>query len=101
MDFDTTSKVHRLTKEEELIRSAIIHGREVQEYLWGELSLTKRPEFDLDKWSKVFQKRVDKIYQIDPSHPNHKVELKKRILQQAALSIAALSLLQTLEKNDD
>lgn len=43
----------------------------------------------------VFQKRVDKIANINFEHPHYKVELRKRVLQQAALSIAALNLLDS------
>ena len=87
----------KLTSEEKIIQQAIIAGRKVQEFLWQELSHTHDNSFDQNLWASVFQKRVDKIKQLNLSTINHKVELRKRILQQAALSIAALKLLNRLK----
>ncbi len=78
--------------DEQLVSDAILEARKVQEYIWQELSFIYNP-FEIDKWVNIFQKRVNKIQDIDISHPNHKVELRKRILQQAALSIMALRIL--------
>lgn len=50
---------------------------------------------------KAFQKRIDKITVINIEYINYKVELRKRILQQAALSIAALQILDKDIKNDN
>lgn len=89
-----------LTKDEQLIVEAILDGRKVQEYLWQELSLLRAPYNPLI-WNSIFQKRVNKIREIDPSHPNHKVVLRKRVLQQAALSILALRILDEEIKPTD
>jgi len=81
-------------KEERAIAEAIAHAREVQEYIWQELSYYGKPFIpNLGLWFSVFPKRVDKMKAIDPDHPNFKVELRKRILQQAALSIIALKMI--------
>ena len=81
-------------KEEKVIAEAITHAREVQEYIWQELSYYGRPFIpNLDLWYSVFQKRVDKIKIINMDHPNSKVELRKRVLQQASLSIIALKMI--------
>lgn len=81
-------------KEEKVIAEAITHAREVQEYIWQELSYYGKPFIpNLNIWYSIFQKRVDKIKIIDPDHPNFKVELRKRLLQQAALSIIALKII--------
>ena len=80
------------TEDEKIIAEAILHGRKVQEYLWQELSLS-HSEYDSRMWVKVFQKRVDKISELKPDNPSNKVELRKRILQQAALSVLALKIL--------
>ena len=83
-----------ISEQEKLIQEAIIAGRAVQDYLWGELSLTKDNYLqNRDEWARVFQKRVDKISHIDFTHPSAKVELRKRLLQQASLSIQALQVL--------
>jgi hypothetical protein len=84
------------TKDEQLIAEAILEGRKIQEYLWQELSLLRRP-FNPDQWESVFQKRVDKISQLDIGNKSNKVELRKRILQQAALSVLALRVLDEQE----
>jgi hypothetical protein len=77
------------TREETVIMEAIIAARKVQDYLWKELNLLNIP-FDPKVWQRVFQKRVDKISEIIIDHPSSKVELRKRVLQQAALSIVAM-----------
>lgn len=41
----------------------------------------------------MFRKRIKKIEDIDSSKPHHMVEMKKRLLQNAALSIALLDIL--------
>lgn len=82
-----------LTKDEQLILEAMFNGRRIQEYLWQELSLSMEERYDPAQWKKVFQKRIDKIEQLDMSNPMAKVELRKRILQQATLSIIALKVL--------
>lgn len=82
-------------KEEKKIAEAIMHAREIQEYIWQELSYHGKPFTpNIETWHQIFQKRVDKIKAIDVSHPTAKVELRKRLLQQAALSILALKLIE-------
>lgn len=83
-----------LTEKEQIIFDAIVAGRTVQDFLWGELSLSKENYLEnREDWTRVFQKRVDKISHIDFTHPSAKVELRKRLLQQAALSIQAIEVL--------
>jgi hypothetical protein len=87
----------KLKENEVLILEAMLSGTIVQDYLWGENSLNKKKFIDKkDVWISVFQKRIDKIKEIDFTHPSYKVELRKRILQQACLSIQAL---KTLDNN--
>jgi hypothetical protein len=85
-------------KDEELIIEAILNGRKVQEFLWQELSLSEADDFDQTRWVDVFQKRVNKILFIDMSNPNALVELRKRCLQQAALSICAMKLIDKIKE---
>ena len=86
------------TYDEQLIAEAILEGRKVQEYLWQELSLLNKP-YNTKIWETVFSKRVKKISELDCSNVSCKVELRKRILQQAALSILALRVLDEESKN--
>jgi hypothetical protein len=83
-----------LKKEEKLIKQAIINARNIQDFIWGDDFILKSP-FDPIKWGIVFQKRVDKINEININNKNSKVELRKRLLQQAALSILALKIIDS------
>lgn len=78
-----------LTKDEVLIREVLLCARNIEEYLFEESSLINQ-SFSKDIWVDIFQKRVNKIKEIDINNPSYRVELKKRIVQQAALSIKAL-----------
>jgi hypothetical protein len=49
-------------------------------------------------WAGLLQKRVDKITLIDMSQPSAFVELRKRVLQQATLSIQLLKVLDNLNE---
>ena len=77
------------TDDERIIAEAIADARRVQEFIWGEHSLRLRP-YDAEAWRRVFQKRVDSIAELNMTQPCAAVMLRKRLLQQAALSIAAL-----------
>lgn len=80
-------------KDEQLIAEAILEARKIQDYLWADLTEARKGYYDPVAWKNYFQKRVDKINQLDRLHPNYIVELRKRVLQQAALSIQALKIL--------
>jgi hypothetical protein len=86
-------RIDSFSADERLIAAAVADARRVQEFIWGENSLRLRP-YDADAWRRVFQKRVDAIAEIDITKPCAVVMLRKRLLQQAALSIAALAMLE-------
>jgi len=86
-----TKKI-KFEKDEALIAEAILEGRKVQEYIWQELSLFHKP-YNPEVWRIIFEKRVKKISELDMNNSSYKIELRKRILQQAALSILALKVL--------
>lgn len=69
----------------EIIRAA----RSIQNFLWGK----QNEGFGLEEWRRMFRKRVAKIDAIDLSNPYAITELKKRLLQTAALSVAILAIL--------
>lgn len=73
----------------QIVADAVIQARKIQEFIWAEESLS-RQNFDPERWREVFQKRVDAIADIQPTSYSAMVELRKRLLQQAALSIKAL-----------
>jgi hypothetical protein len=82
-----------LTEEEKYLFEAIMSARKVQEFLWGEYN----KQWDLEEWKLMFKKRIVKIDDIDPMNPHAKIELRKRILQNTALGIALLNL---IDKDD-
>ena len=82
------------THEEEIIAETIIEARKVQEFIWQETSLLHYPlDTEKETWVRIFQKRVDKIAEIDFSNKHFIVELRKRLLQQAALSVLAIRIM--------
>lgn len=85
--------------DEAAISEAILNARQVQDFIWGHNTGQGdyRAEVDLDEWQALFQKRVDCIGTINVTHCSARVELRKRLLQQAGLSIRALVLLDAGE----
>jgi hypothetical protein len=79
-----------LKKEEKCILESIKAARKIQTLLWGE----SNGSWGLEEWRRMFIKRCVKIEKIDPTNPYAIVELKKRLLQNAALSIALITILQ-------
>jgi hypothetical protein len=77
------------TNEEAYLVLAVKSARDVQNFLWGELN----KKWDLEEWKRMFRKRVAKLEDIDPNNPHAVIELKKRLLQTAALSIAFLNII--------
>lgn len=79
----------REEREKEIL-DAIQGAREMQEFFWREES-----EVDIlsPAWIAMFEKRVRKIKEIDRGRPGWKPELRKRLIQQAALSIKMLEVL--------
>ena len=82
-----------MSNEESLIYDAIVNARKIQSFLMNEQN--ESGPLVMEDWAKLFQKRVDKIAEIDTRNPSAIIELRKRLLQQAALSIKALNVLQT------
>jgi len=91
------NKQPEFTNEEQYLFDAIISARKIQEFLWGEYN----SQWDLEEWKRMFKKRIVKIDDIDPDNPHAKIELKKRILQNAALCIALLNMVDNDKINED
>lgn len=85
--------------DETIIQEALLAARKVQEFLWDDYSLLHQP-YDPDIWHMVFQKRLNKIGEVQDITGSGKVELRKRLLQQAALSIAAIRVLDSVKDGD-
>ncbi len=83
--------------EDDYILDIIKSARKIQDFLWGELNY----KWDLEEWKRMFRKRMVKIDEIDETNPHAIVELRKRLLQNAALCVALLIIIEEkdIEKN--
>jgi hypothetical protein len=83
-----------MDKEDRLnkIGEAVCAAREIQEFLWGHANSS----WGLEEWRRMFRKRIKKIEDIDPANPHAMVELKKRLLQNAALCIGLLEVISNI-----
>ena len=81
----------KLTKEEEQIKEVIVAARTCEEFLWGEYN----NKWNIEEWRRMFRKRIQKIDDIDVNNPHAIIEMRKRLVQNAALSIALLKILDT------
>ena len=79
------------TDEEEQIREVIIASRKLEKYLWGEYN----GQWNIEEWRRMFRKRIQKIDDIDVNNPHAIIEMRKRLMQNAALSIALMKILDT------
>ena len=80
-----------LSNEEEQIKEVIIAARTLEEYLWGEYN----GKWNIEEWRRMFRKRIQKIDNIDVSNPHAIIEMRKRLMQNAALSVALMKILDT------
>ncbi len=72
-----------LTSEEQNAIEVMMAARRIQDFLWGDMN----HDCDLEEFKRMFRKRVFKIDQVYMSNPHWKVELKKRLLQTAAIAV--------------
>lgn len=77
--------------EEEQIKEVIIASRKLEEYLWGEYNW----KWNIEEWRRMFRKRIQKIDDIDVNNPHAIIEMRKRVMQNAALSVALMKILDT------
>lgn len=85
------------TLEEQAICEALLEARCVQEFLWQNDPANPARVFEAINWVELFQKRVDKIAEIKSIEGSGIVELRKRVLQQAALSCFMLTKLTAIQ----
>jgi hypothetical protein len=81
-----------LDAEEIILVQAILAARQVQTLLWGR----SNGGWGLEEWRRMFRKRVVKLEEITEGRPHAHVEMKKRLLQTAALSIALMRIIDKL-----
>ena len=77
------------TDEEKALMSIIRSAREVQTFLWGRADLS----WGIEEWRRMFRKRVIKLDEVNVANPHAEVEMKKRLLQTAALSVALMAII--------
>jgi hypothetical protein len=76
-------------EETKALGEAIASARQVQTFLWGEAN----GSWGLDEWLRMFRKRVAKLDEVRKENPHASVELRKRLLQTAALSVALIGII--------
>lgn len=81
----------KMSTEEKQILEVIKAARITEEYLWGEYN----GQWDIEEWRRMFRKRIVKIDDIDVNNPHALIEMRKRLLQNAALSVALMKILDT------
>ena len=77
------------------IGDVLFAARQVQEFLWGDV---EEPGYDFDLWKEILSKRFRKIEELDVNNHHAVTELRKRLLQTAAISVAWLVALDKEEK---
>jgi len=85
VELDYTGEM--IKPEEQNIIAVIKAAREIQEFLWGEMNR----DCGLEEFKRMFRKRVAKIDAVSMDNPHWKIELKKRLLQTAAISVNVLT----------
>jgi len=72
-----------------VIRSA----RRCEEFLWG----IYNDDWGLEEWQRMITKRAHKIVMISLDNPHWKIELQKRLLQNACVSISLMGRIKDLK----
>jgi len=81
---------NRIKSEERILIEAIKAARVVQEYLWG----ASNRAWGIEEWLRMFRKRLAKLEEVKRDNPHAAVELRKRLLQTAALAIALMAIIE-------
>lgn len=84
-----------MKKEEENILEVIKAARIIQDFLWGGMN----DGIGLEEFKRMFRKRIIKIEEITMSNPYWKIELRKRLLQVAAIAINLITKIDNNEIN--
>lgn len=57
--------------------------------MWGKYN----GQWNIEEWRRMFRKRIQKIDDIDINNPHAIIEMRKRVMQNAALSVALMKML--------
>lgn len=74
--------------EEKALTEVIKAARVLEDFLWGK----SNGEWGFEEWKRMFRKRVVKLDEINRDNPHAAVEVRKRLLQTAALAIALMAI---------
>jgi len=80
-------------KEAITIFRVIRSARRCEEFLWG----IYNDDWGLEEWQRMITKRAHKIVKIDTKNPHWKIELQKRLLQNACVSISLMGRIKDLK----
>jgi hypothetical protein len=69
--------------EEETIQKTMLAARQVQEFLWGKMN----DDIGLEEVRRMIRKRVAKLDAVSTENPHWRIEVKKRLLQTAAIAV--------------
>ncbi len=86
-----------MVHEKQTIAEVIEAARIIQEFLWSKMNR----DIGLEEFKRMFRKRLEKVDAIDMSNPHWKVELKKRLLQTAAISVNLINKIDNGELRHD
>jgi hypothetical protein len=76
------------TDEEIILIETVKAARTVQQFLWGKYN----DKWGIEEWLRMFRKRCAKLEEIKKENPHATIELKKRLLQTAALCVALIGI---------
>ncbi len=87
------NNMDQFTEEEIIIKDLIVSARKIQDFIWGDMN----KEAGLEEYKRIFRKRLIKVEEIETTNPHWEREMKKRLLQVAAMSV---NMIYRLNKHD-
>jgi len=73
----------KMIDEELIIIDIIKSARKIQDFIWGDMN----KEAGLEEYKRIFRKRLVNMEEIKTTNPHWEREMKKRLLQVAAMSV--------------
>ena len=90
LHFDDYKTEPPLSEEEKALVEVILAARKIQTFLWGKAN----GEYGFEEWKRMFRKRVAKLDEVSLENPHAATEVKKRLLQTAALAVALIAVIE-------
>jgi hypothetical protein len=79
------------------IEKVLKAARLLEDYLWG----YENKLWGLDEWKLMLRKRLVKIFEIDMEKPHWRVEARKRLVQNIAVSLGLLERLDKIRSSEN